>query len=330
MNEKLLTISVAAYNVEEYLENALNHIELQEWLDRLEVFIIDDGGSDNSLYIAQRYEEKYPKTFHAVHKENGGYGSTVAYSIDNATGKYFKILDGDDWFNEQGLRDVLSILETCTEDVIVTDYYRGPSPNNMSLISCKHIDKEIVDVKNYDPAVPHGMWALFYKTEVLKKTGIVFPSHTFYTDQLYATLPFANAKRILFIKTPVYCYRFGRSEQSTSRISRIKHFEEMLRVCDLLYGFFETNKRDNNQYLLSRTAQYYLGAVRTMLLFPVNTKNKKRIIEYERRNQQMHPEIYYAAEMKGTLFAKYISIMRKTGYKLYWVNILMPKKVIDF
>ena len=64
---KLLTISIAAYNVEEYIRNTLDSLIVPEILDKLEVFIVDDGGNDDTLQIAREYEAKYPETFHAVH-----------------------------------------------------------------------------------------------------------------------------------------------------------------------------------------------------------------------------------------------------------------------
>ena len=118
MGKKTLTVSIAAYNVEKFLENTLKSLEISELLNELEVFVIDDGGKDGSLEIARHFQEKYPDTIHAIHKENGGYGSTVAYSIAHATGKYFKLLDGDDWFDKEGLLQIIKRLRTCEADII--------------------------------------------------------------------------------------------------------------------------------------------------------------------------------------------------------------------
>lgn len=329
MQDKLLTVSVAAYNVEKYLENTLESLIIPEWIDRLEVFVIDDGGKDSSIDIARKYEEKYPDTFHAIHKENGGYGSTVAYSIARAKGKFFKVLDGDDWFDKEGLIKVLNRLENCLEDVIVTDYYIGPDEKGLWQKSCGHVDNEVVRVKNYYTDIPHGMWALFYRTDLLQQCQIEFPLHTLYTDQLYASIPFAYADSIRFFNIPVYCYRLGRDEQSTSRISRIKHIDEMISVCNMLYQFYDLHKDDNNIYLLCRIARYYLGAVRTFLLLPVNRENRDKIINYESENKKNHTDIFVAAG-KGTYIAKYLHMMRKTNYRLYWLNKLIPKKYMNF
>ena len=72
---KLLTISIAAYNVERYLEKALtSFLSSSTVLDKLEVIIEDDGSTDGTFAIAQKYEKLYPDIFRAIHKENGGCG----------------------------------------------------------------------------------------------------------------------------------------------------------------------------------------------------------------------------------------------------------------
>ena len=168
---KILTISVAAYNVEQFLEKTLGSLADSRYVDRLEVFVVDDGGKDSSLEIAKKYESRYPQTFHAIHKENGGYGSTVNYSIAHATGKYFKLLDGDDWMDRDGLNSVIAELEKHDEDVIITDYYIGPTEEKLKIVRTRNQNGSVVNVKDYKTDFPHGMWALFYRTEMLKKSG---------------------------------------------------------------------------------------------------------------------------------------------------------------
>ena len=94
--EKILTISVAAYNVESYIAENLDSILITDVRDEIEVLVVDDGGNDGTLEIARKYEEQYPGIIRAVHKENGGYGSVQNYTMQNASGRFFKILDGDD------------------------------------------------------------------------------------------------------------------------------------------------------------------------------------------------------------------------------------------
>ena len=82
--DKLLTISVAAYNVSQYIEKALDSIVIPEKMEMLEVFIVNDGSRDNINEIVKPYIERWPGTFILVNKENEGYGSTINWSVAHA------------------------------------------------------------------------------------------------------------------------------------------------------------------------------------------------------------------------------------------------------
>ena len=103
---KILTISVAAYNVENYISNTLESLLVDD-IDDIEILVEDDGGIDNTANIVKEYEEKYPNVVKLIHKENGGYGSTINKSLEIATGKYFKQLDGDDWYDSNNFKKFL-------------------------------------------------------------------------------------------------------------------------------------------------------------------------------------------------------------------------------
>lgn len=69
--EKILTVTVASYNVEKFLENTLDSFVDERVLDDIEVLIVDDGSKDKTAEIGRKYEEKYPDTFRVISKENG-------------------------------------------------------------------------------------------------------------------------------------------------------------------------------------------------------------------------------------------------------------------
>ena len=116
---KLLTITIPCYNSQEYMEHAINSALIGG--DDIEIIIVDDGSSDNTLQIAKQYEEKYPSIVRAIHKENGGHGSAVNTGIDNAEGVYFKVLDSDDWLDAYSLQRVLQLLREMITDGIGLD-----------------------------------------------------------------------------------------------------------------------------------------------------------------------------------------------------------------
>ena len=122
--EKLLTVSVAAYNGAATLQKALESClvadeRLQALLD---VIIIDDGSTDGTAALAQAFVQAHPGSFRLVSKVNGGYGSTLNTAVELASGRYFRTLDCDDWFDTNALQTLLRRLQNCTADAVYTNY----------------------------------------------------------------------------------------------------------------------------------------------------------------------------------------------------------------
>ena len=101
---KLLSVAIPCYNSEAYMSKCINSLLIGG--EEVEIIIVDDGSSDRTAEIADDYAEKYPTIVKAIHQENGGHGQAVNTGIKNATGLYFKVVDSDDWVNQDavGLR----------------------------------------------------------------------------------------------------------------------------------------------------------------------------------------------------------------------------------
>ena len=106
---KLLTIAIPSYNSQDYLNHAVE--SLLPGGDEVEILIVNDGSRDGTAKIADEYERKYPGIVRAIHKENGGHGDAVMTGIRNAAGKYYKVLDSDDWFDTEAFLRVLNRLK---------------------------------------------------------------------------------------------------------------------------------------------------------------------------------------------------------------------------
>lgn len=117
--EKLLTIVVPVYKVEPYINKCLDSLILsEELMEILEVIIVNDGTPDNSAELSREYTKKYPNTFRQIDKENGGHGSAWNVGVKEATGKYLRFLDSDDWLTNLDI--LLCTLEKTDVDVILT------------------------------------------------------------------------------------------------------------------------------------------------------------------------------------------------------------------
>ena len=106
---KLLSIAIPCYNSEAYMEKCIE--SLLTGGEEVEILVVDDGSSDRTAEIADSYAEKYPTIVKAIHQENGGHGEAVNSGIRNATGLYFKVVDSDDWVNQEAYVQILKTLE---------------------------------------------------------------------------------------------------------------------------------------------------------------------------------------------------------------------------
>lgn len=275
--EKLLTISVAAYNVERYIEELLDSLNLEECSKYLEVLIVDDNGSDSTLKKAKKYADKYPDTIKLVHKENGGWGSTVNYSIKNASGKYFRLLDGDDLFEKNNVKKFCELLKSIDSDVVYTPYVRFDDETKKVLKTFKtdnniQLNKSI-DLQQCISCSTLAMHAVTFRTSILRDNNISITEKCFYTDTEYLIKGLLFSKTLFATDIFIYRYRVGRSGQSVDINGLKKHYKDNIKVIKSMLLFFEAFKLDEgNDELIKK----YIDSAIT---FAYNTLIKVKAVE---------------------------------------------------
>ena len=125
--EKILSLSIAAYNAEKDIVNCLDSLIRSNVLEKLDIIVVNDGSKDHTAEVVQKYVERYRDSIRLVNKKNGGHGSTINTSIKYACGKYYKILDADDWVNSENLNRLVAFLEKTDYNSSIVEA-RGLSP----------------------------------------------------------------------------------------------------------------------------------------------------------------------------------------------------------
>lgn len=319
--EKILTISIAAYNVEKYIRKTLESLIIDN-MDKLEVLIIVDGGNDKTLEIAKEYESKYPNTFKAIYKENGGYGSTINKGIELATGKYFKQLDGDDWFDTTNLNNIcLELMKMKDADVIYTPYIKYLEKSKDKIVVRNDIENNL-DECDLEKAINNAnkeiiMHSLMYKTDILKKNNIHIDEHCFYTDTEYAILPLYYSNTIKILNIPLYVYRIGIDGQSISFESRIKHYKDHETVDQRIIETY----RDNNsltpnlkKYIEDYMVKLFCGTISNFLVILKPSKaNFNHIKVFYNEILKLNSNIV----IKMKKYSKIIRLLSMDNYCIY-------------
>ena len=270
MNDKVLTISIAAYNSETYIRKCLDSVLKCKNYDKLEVLVIDDGGTDETLNIAKEYAKIYPSIVVPAHKENGGWGSTVNYSINNATGKYMKILDADDEFYTSNLDKYIDFLEENNDDLILTPYIERNIINNKS---------KFVEDK------PLQMHSFTVKVELLKKNGIKLTEKCFYTDIEYVFLALGVAKSISNYNKCIYVYNVGYEGQSVNNKQFVKHIDEHETVCKNVISIYNNISNEslciNKEIVFNRLVELIYKHYSVLYMLNINNETLRRIIAFD-------------------------------------------------
>lgn len=297
---KILTISIAAYNVEDYISKTLESCVVNSSLqDQLEVLIVNDGSTDHTLETAKKFEMKYPELFRIIDKKNGGYGSTINSALEVARGKYFRILDGDDWLDTHVLENLLVLLKMRDEDVIFT--------NSKHVLMNKDCDLKIRVVSygedianqvlqlNNESRIRWSMHNMTVRTELLRNNQVVITENCFYTDGEFVFYVMNCMENYYCIDEVLYQYRIGREGQSVSREGRIKHREDALKVLDQELDYLcrtpisNVSKKDLVVQFVADTAA---GVISYYLLCPYNHTNKVILQKIDQNIKKKNMEVF--------------------------------------
>ncbi len=122
MNEqKMLSVIIPVYKVEEYLEKCVNSVRNQTYKN-IEIILVDDGSPDKCPEICDRFAKEDDRIT-VIHKENGGQGSARNMGLDIAKGSYITFIDSDDYVDENMYEIMIEALERTDSDISFCGFY---------------------------------------------------------------------------------------------------------------------------------------------------------------------------------------------------------------
>jgi len=253
-----VSVIVPVYNVKKYLAQCVDSI-LAQTLKDIEILLINDASTDNSLELARAYEtDSRVKVFDKPH---GGLGHTRNYGVVRATGKYLVFIDSDDWIDPEMLQNLYASAEQCSSDMVVFNFVRENLIDNEHRV-CKlpinfpEFDKDFQETMIAALIGPDSTDSAWRQTEMLgcawrrmyRREWFIQNHLAYYNEQeiMLEDLPVTImahclASRVLAVGGAYYHYRYNPRSLSTRYRPRKM---EMLTACfNIVREFLQSQNR---------------------------------------------------------------------------------------
>ncbi len=323
---KLLTVTVPCYNSAGYMSKCIDSLLVGG--ERMEIVIIDDGSKDETGAIADQYAARYPTIVKVVHQPNGGHGEGINQGLANATGEYFRVVDSDDWLDADALKALLAKMEelepTGGADLFVTNYvYTHDDPELDNTIEYRHEFRNGKAIKwnqtrTFRLDTYLTLHSCTFRTETIRKSGIVLPKHTFYEDNMFVYAPLPYVDTLCYLDVDLYRYFIGREGQSVQGDVFARRYAQQVFISKEVFKMYDFDKEIARN---KKRGKYMFHAVRMLMSIATAGARLNGSEQAEADNKAMWKECIeanpkYGKKLRYRSPIAFQSIPGKTGRKI--------------
>ena len=281
-----LSIIVPVYNVELWLNKCIDSL-LDETYEDIEILLIDDGSTDKSGEICDKYalENKKIKVYH---NENQGLSYSRNFGMKNATGKYVMFVDSDDYISDKKVVEkFINILNDEKSDFIYTSYCRFNDGKDDEITEILPIDIDKSEIKNKSGIdilallieknnYHHAAYLKICNRKFLIDNNLFFKEGIYHEDAEWSPKLFYYSKKISIYSEPYYMRRMRENSIITTKNEKsiVKKINDRLKVANDLIKFFNALPEGNTKkIIINDLVRMYWGD----LMLITNLKNKENI-----------------------------------------------------
>ncbi|MDR2616264.1 MAG: glycosyltransferase [Endomicrobium sp.] len=329
-----LSVIIPIYNTEKYLCKCLDSV-INQTLKDIEIIIVNDGSTDNSLKIIKEYGDKDTR-IKVIDKQNEGYGKTVNRGLDIAKGQYVGIIESDDWIEPDMFEKLYNIAKSNDVDIVRSAYYEHCSTisKKQDKIAGWAIPYDSLDRIVYPTEIKEvffkgqQVWSFIYKRAFLNNNKIRFletPGAS-YQDLSFSFKVLALAQSAYFVKDAFVHYRIDNVHSSVNSKSKVfcvcDEFKEIGKFLDKHPSIKSKIKMVSNKCKFgSYRWNFYRLQGKERKSF---AKVMQRELKYDLENGNFDKSLYTRREYKDyKYFANY-------GNKLYGVWYYFLKMLRSF
>lgn len=238
------SVIISAYNVEAYIERAINSVLNQNFKD-YELIVVEDKSTDNTLEKIMQYEGRIKII---KNEKNRGLGAVRNIGIENATGEYIVHLDGDDTlYNESTLKDIDNVIGNNTPDIVFFGFQEvNGDKTRMRVATKENSTKEARLTCDATFSVPSKCW----RRKFLVEKNIKFIEDVYYEDMIYSMKAITLAGETMYGEFPIFNY-FKNRGGSIMTTPSIRRCTDMYKMLAHLMEIYEEAPKDLKPYVLS-------------------------------------------------------------------------------
>lgn len=262
---RMISMIVPIYNVEEYLTKCIDSIINQTYRD-LEIILVDDGSIDNSPNICDIYASR-DQRIKVIHKQNEGLVCARKTGLNIANGEYVMFVDGDDWIEPCMCEELLKIMKQYDSDMVHSGYIRESIYNippslryKMNMYSAAEAIKNHILNPKANLEIASSIWSKLFKAATIKTCYELVPDNMSYGEDLL-NLIVCLCENIAFVSVGKAYYHYTVRSNSISHRSEMNNYRQELDLCDEIihilrrYGVYEVLRGDVSKFLSTQMAK---------------------------------------------------------------------------
>ncbi|MDR1467409.1 MAG: glycosyltransferase [Oscillospiraceae bacterium] len=231
----MVSIIVPVFNSEKFLSRCVKSLTCQI-LDEIEIILINDASTDNSLKIIRDFEKKFPNKIRVINSNvNLKQGGARNLGIKAAKGEYLGFVDSDDWVEPNMFSALYKKAKKEDSDMIGCKYFYAFSDKNFYAVSNRY-SKNLEKISNINLNdkqkecllfMISGLWCHLYKRSIILQNNIFFIENITYEDNHFVRLYSLYINKYSFVNKPLYFY-FKNLNSTTNLRNKFYHLDRLL------------------------------------------------------------------------------------------------------
>lgn len=311
-----ISVIVPVYNAANNLSRCIESI-LKQTYRNLEIILVNDGSTDESLEICKRYSD-IDFRISVVNKNNGGVSSARNVGLKVASGDYIGFVDADDWIEPEMYNDMITMIKKYKTDICMCNYYDGSDLISMDIEGNQLSQSEIFEqvIRRMISPLPHtgsqpimaSVWRFLIKKEIIVDNNIDFNENIPYMeDTIFMITTLLSSNKLCLNKK--YLYHYENNSDSAMRNYKSNYFNIGKQVFEKISDTMREFKKD--ELAKDNMRLRYLNMCIAAIINETHENNPKNL-------QDILESVKYICNDK---------ILRKILENLDIGNIEFPKKI---